>query len=109
MITPFGHSSLIFIAAFLDALPPPHQDPIPDRLFARDPVATGEHPSRKTMIVNPAPDGPLVPTHEAGNGPNSPLKMSVSVSSLRQDNDLQTNRDIAGQHRHQQHSRATGG
>ena len=40
---------------------------------------------------------------------NSPLKMSVSVSALRQDNDCQTDRHIAGQRRYQQHSQATGG
>ncbi len=79
MIIPFGHSCLIFIAAFLDRLPAPHQDPIPDRLFARDPVTAGEHPGRKTVIVNPAPDGALVPTHEAGNGPKADQPFTVGV------------------------------
>ena len=40
---------------------------------------------------------------------SSPLKVSVSVSALRQDNDCQTDRHIAGQRRYQQHSQATGG
>lgn len=40
---------------------------------------------------------------------NSPLKMSASVSALRQDSDRQTSRLIADQRRYQQHSRATGG
>ncbi len=41
--------------------------------------------------------------------PNSPLKMSASVSVLRQDDDRQTNHHIAGQRRHQQQNGATPG
>jgi 5,10-methylenetetrahydromethanopterin reductase len=42
-------------------------------------------------------------------GHNSPLKMSASVSVLRQDDDRQTNHHIAGQRRHQQQNGTTWG
>jgi len=51
----------------------------------------------------------LLCKYMAGHSHNSPLKMSVSVSALRQDNDRQTDRHIASQRRYQQHSQTTGG
>lgn len=51
----------------------------------------------------------IVTAAAPGLGLISPLKMSASVSALRQDSDRQTSRPIADQRRYQQHSRATGG
>ena len=75
-----GHHGLTFIAALLDELPPPDQDPIPDRMLAGDPVTVRQYARRKTMAVDPPTDGPLVPTHELGDGPKADQPFAICRS-----------------------------